>query len=221
MPAPQGPQTALVIGVDVGGTFTDLVASDGRALHVVKVPSTPPEFHRGVIDAVTRLTRDLPSYPSSTRLVHGSTVATNALLQRKGEPIAFVTNDGFADMLLIGRQNRPRLYALHVARPRPITDHTFGVPGRIDAQGQVVEPLDESKLSEIIREITARNLRHVAVCLLFSFANPAHEHRVADLCRAAGLTVSLSSDLLPEFQSTSAPAPPPSTPPSAPRSNDT
>src|SRR5439155_5264896 len=125
----------------------------------VKVPSTPPEFHRAVIDAVTRLTQDVAPETRSSRIVHGSTVATNALLQRKGEPIAFITNDGFADMLLIGRQNRPKLYALHVERPRPITDHCFGVPGRIDAHGQIVESLDESRLAEIIRQITSRNLK--------------------------------------------------------------
>src|SRR5215212_3480757 len=107
-PTDRSPTPPLVIGVDVGGTFTDLVASDGRVLHVVKVPSTPGGFEQGVFDALGRLTVS----PESARLVHGSTVATNALLQRAGAPIAFVTNEGFADMLLIARQNRPELYVL-------------------------------------------------------------------------------------------------------------
>src|SRR5688500_11879379 len=109
----------LRIGVDVGGTFTDLVAYDGRtgALTVVKLPSTPPDFHRAVIEAVRRV----PPPGAAARVVHGSTVATNALLQRAGQPVAFVTTEGFRDMLLIGRQNRPDLYALRVVRPQPLT----------------------------------------------------------------------------------------------------
>jgi len=108
---------SMLIGVDVGGTFTDLVAWDGANLRIEKVPSTPPEFERGVLEAVGRILTD----KSIARLIHGSTVATNALLQRAGEPIAFVTTEGFRDMLLIGRQNRPKLYALRVERPAPIT----------------------------------------------------------------------------------------------------
>src|SRR3712207_3699903 len=124
MPRPEGSQTPLTVGVDVGGTFTDLVASDGQRLYLEKVPSTPVAFHKGVLDAVAQLTQKLSptaGEPESSvaiaRLVHGSTVATNALLQRAGAPIAFITTDGFADMLLIGRQNRPHLYALCVQRP--------------------------------------------------------------------------------------------------------
>jgi N-methylhydantoinase A len=198
MPAPPASQTELVVGVDVGGTFTDLVASDGRSLQIVKVPSTPGAFHQGVIDAVSRVLHT--DTAAATRLVHGSTVATNALLQRAGSPIAFLTTEGFADTLLIGRQNRPRLYALRVERPAPITDHCFGLPERIAADGTIVTPLDEPAVHRAIDEIRRRDLRHVAVCLLFSFVNPVHERRVGQLCEAAGLTVSLSSDLLPEFR---------------------
>src|SRR5262245_29167669 len=101
-------QPVLHLGIDVGGTFTDLVAWDGQNLRIVKVPSTPPDFHLAVIEAVRTAAGDAPA-----AIVHGSTVATNALLQRRGERIAFITTDGFADMLLLGRQNRPKLYALH------------------------------------------------------------------------------------------------------------
>src|SRR5436190_4252865 len=115
MPVSAPSQTELIVGVDVGGTFTDLVASDGERLHVVKVPSTPPHFERGVIEAVARIAAAIGD--AAMKIVHGSTVATNALLQRAGERVAFVTTEGFADMLLIGRQNRPALYALRVERP--------------------------------------------------------------------------------------------------------
>jgi len=108
-------QNALRIGVDVGGTFTDLVCFDPQTgrVKVVKLPSTPPDFHIAVIEAVGRVHLG----NRAAQVVHGSTVATNALLQRAGEPCAFVTTEGFRDMLLIGRQNRPHLYALHVVRP--------------------------------------------------------------------------------------------------------
>ena len=129
--------------MDVGGTFTDLVAFDGEALAVVKLPSTPPDFDRAVVEAVRRATRD-GGAAGAVRIVHGSTVATNALLQRAGEPVAFVTTEGFRDMLLIGRQNRPKLYALNVVRPQPLTPEAnwFTVRERVAATGAVVEPLD-------------------------------------------------------------------------------
>jgi N-methylhydantoinase A len=205
MPAPTTEQTAteqthLLVGVDVGGTFTDLVAFDPATakLSVLKLPSTPPDFHRAVIEAAGRACAgDRPA-----QLVHGSTVATNALLQRAGEPVAFVTTEGFRDMLLIGRQNRPNLYALTVRRPPPITpeENWFTVRERIDANGDVVVSLTAKKIDDLIRAIQVKGLRHVAVCLLFSFVNPAHEKRIGEAASAAGLSVSLSSDLLPEFR---------------------
>src|SRR5688500_9620060 len=198
MPARSSEQTAAtIVGVDVGGTFTDLVLFDRGALRVVKVPSTPPDFHRAVIEAVARTApRD------GARLVHGSTVATNALLQRAGKPVAFVTTEGFRDMLLIGRQNRPNLYALHVTRPPPITpqENWFTVRERVDSKGGVVEPLDDAEVTRLIESIRARGLKHVAVCLLFSFVNPAHDKRLGRRLSDAGFTVSLSCDVLPEFR---------------------
>src|SRR5688500_12064458 len=205
MPAPTTEQTAteqtsLLVGVDVGGTFTDLVAFDPATakLSVLKLPSTPPDFHRAVIEAAGRACAgDRPAH-----LVHGSTVATNALLQRAGEPVAFITTEGFRDMLLIGRQNRPDLYSLRVTRPAPVTgeENWFTVRERIDASGNVVEPLGDSEIDRVVAEVTSRGLRHAAVCLLFSFVNPTHERRLGERLAAAGVTVSLSSEVLPEFR---------------------
>src|SRR5687767_421534 len=190
----------LRIGVDVGGTFTDLVAFDPATseLRVVKLPSTPPNFDRAVVEAVGRAT--VGSAPA--HIVHGSTVATNALLQRAGEPTAFVTTEGFRDMLLIGRQNRPHLYALNIVRPAPLTaeENWFTVRERIAADGRVVEPLDPQGVERVTAAILARGLRHVAVCLLFSFVNPEHERMLGRRFAQAGLTVSLSSAVLPEFR---------------------
>lgn len=185
------------IGVDVGGTFTDLVAWDGQNLRVVKLPSTPPDFHRAVIEAVNSAAGDNPA-----SIVHGSTVATNALLQRRGERVAFITTDGFADMLLLGRQDRPQLYALHPRRVEPIValENCFTVRERIGANGEIVEALDASDVARVIDQIRAAGIGHVAVCLLFSFVNRIHEQMIANACRAAGLTVSTSHEILPEFR---------------------
>src|SRR4051812_39465058 len=193
-------ENGLRIGVDVGGTFTDLVAWDGVSLRVVKIPSTPPAFHEAVVDAVARVTRNLDA--GRIDVVHGSTVATNALLQRAGEPVAFITTAGFRDMLLIGRQNRPKLYALRVERPAPVTpeENWFTVDERIAADGSVVTALRDEDVDRVLGEIHGRGIRHIAVCLLFSFVNPAHERRIGARAATFGLTVSLSSEILPEFR---------------------
>ncbi len=190
----------LRVGVDVGGTFTDLACFDGRSVTVVKVPSTPPDFERGVAHALAALAK--MAGPAPIELIHGSTVATNALLERKGEPIAFVTTGGFRDLLHIGRQNRPELYNLHVRRPPAIVprEHCFAVPERVGPDGEVIRPLDEAAVREAIEAIGAMGLRHVAVCLLFGFANPEHERRIGEMCRAAGLTATLSCEVAPEFR---------------------
>jgi N-methylhydantoinase A len=200
-PEQNGSHDKLRIGVDVGGTFTDLVAFDGINLRVVKVPSTPPDFHKAVIQAVRQAMQAAPGF-LPPHIVHGSTVATNALLQRAGEPAAFVTTEGFRDMLLIGRQNRPSLYALQIVRPTPLTppENWFTVRERISATGEVVEALEGAEIDRLVEAIKGRGLRHLAVCLLFSFVNPAHEKAIGEACRRAGLTVSLSSEILPEFR---------------------
>jgi N-methylhydantoinase A len=196
------PGNTHYVGVDVGGTFTDLVAFDGQTLRVVKIPTTPPEFDRAVVEAVTRAKALFGTPARDVRIVHGSTVATNALLQRAGEPVAFVTTEGFRDMLLIGRQNRPHLYALEIVRPAPLTadENWLTVRERISAQGEVVQRLDPSEVDRLVETIVARGLKHVAVCLLFSFINPEHERLIGERCRRAGLSVSLSCDVLPELR---------------------
>ncbi len=198
--SPAGP--TLHVGIDVGGTFTDFVAFDpsNASVRVIKAPSTPPDFHLAVIGAFKQAAEAFPG--RSIDVVHGTTVATNALLQRSGEPVAFVTTEGFRDMLLIGRQNRPRLYALRVERPKPLTpeENWFTLRERVDSRGEVVEPLDPAEVDRLVETIHARGIRHVAVCLLFSFLYPGHERLVAERCGRAGLTVSLSCDVLPEFR---------------------
>ena len=186
----------MKIGVDVGGTFTDLVASDGERLVVRKVPSTPPHFERAVVDAVSDVAT------KGSHLIHGSTVATNALLERKLGRTALITNKGFEDVLAIGRQNRPELYALHVVKPKPAVprDLCLGVGGRLDKEGNEIEPLNEADVQRVVEACRDAGVTHVAVCLLFSFSNDAHEQRVRQLLKAAGFSPSLSSEVAPEFR---------------------
>lgn len=188
----------LLIGIDTGGTFTDLVAWDGTNFRTAKVPSTPPEFQIGVVRAIQSVLIE----GETAGVVHGSTVATNALLERKGNRFAFITTEGFRDLLLIGRQNRPELYALEPQRGAQLVadEHLFVIPERIGADGKVCEPLNVAALDRVISQIRNAGLEHVAVCLLFSFINPSHEQLVARRCREAGLTVTASSELIAEFR---------------------
>src|SRR5690606_34908238 len=136
------------------------------------------------------------------RIVHGSTVATNALLERKGARTALVTTQGFRDLLAIGRQNRPELYHLFPEVPVPLVPREWclELPERVDFQGRVVMPLQQEALEPILEFLWATDIHSVAVSLLFSFVNPAHERWVADRLRKEGLFVTASSELLPEFR---------------------
>jgi N-methylhydantoinase A/oxoprolinase/acetone carboxylase beta subunit len=174
----------VFVGVDTGGTFTDLVTADGAT---VKVPSTPDDPGRAVRDAVAQV-------GGATRLHHGTTVATNALLERRGATVAFITTEGHEDVLEIARQDRPSLYDAFADRPEPLVprDLRFGVPGRLDATGRELTPVG---LVPDLPDVDA-----VAVCLLHADLNDAHERAVVDALRARGLDVTASSVVSPEFR---------------------
>ena len=188
------------LGVDVGGTFTDLVALvDGR-LVTAKVPSTPRNQAEGVLRALESAGIE-PGRVAA--FAHGSTVATNALLERRGARIALVTTSGFRDVIEIGRQQRPALYDLARDRPPPLVPRElrFTVRERMGPPGEV-EPLDPVSLAAAVASVEAAGVDAVAVCLLFSFLHPEHERRVGEALRKAldGVTVSLSSEVLPEVR---------------------
>ena len=193
--APQGGRRRL-LGVDVGGTFTDFLYWDGAALRLHKRPSTPDDPGRAVLEGLA----ERGWRPQE--VVHGSTVSTNTLLTRSGARCALITTRGFRDTLVIGRQARPELYALHPTRAEPpIPDaRRFEVDERIAADGSVVRALDEDEVAAVLDRVEASGAEALAVCLLFSFVNPAHERRVAEMARARGLTVSASCDVLPEHR---------------------
>ena len=188
------------LGVDVGGTFTDLVALSEGTLITAKVPSTPRDQSEGVMTAIE--TSDVE--PSAVlALAHGMTVATNALLERRGARTALVTTEGFRDVLEIARQNRPALYDLTHDRPPPLIPRElrFMVAERMGPDGEI-SPLDEDSLKKAITAVEEAEVEAVAVCLLFAFMHPDHETRVGEALREAlpNLHVSLSSEVLPEFR---------------------
>ena len=195
------------LGIDVGGTFTDAVLireATGR-IETAKVPSTPADPSIGFMAAVERALAKGGVDPGAiSHLVHGTTVATNALIEGKTPKTAFVTTEGFGDMLEIARQVRPSLYDVHFEKLRPLVprDLCFEVPERLDAAGGVLKPLDEDAVREVAAALRARDVRSVAVCLLHGYANPVHETRVAEILREEDpeLLISLSSSVCPEFR---------------------
>ena len=186
------------VGVDVGGTFTDFVVIADGEMRVFKVPSTPSAPEQAVVDGL-----HVGGIGSAEAIVHGSTVATNALLERRGARSVLVTTEGFRDVLEIGRQNRPALYELEPERPAPLIprDRRLEVTERVGADGSVVTPIDQASLDRLEARVRRLNPASAAVCLLFSFLQPDHERAVREALRRAGVeAVSLSSDVLPEYR---------------------
>ena len=167
----------MLLGVDVGGTFTDFALLKDGQLVIYKLPTTTKDQALAFLAGV----RDLGA-GRGARVVHGSTVATNALLERKGAVTALITTKGFRDVLEIGRQNRPQLYALVGHRPPPLVPAglRFEVDERRDAQGNVLRALDTAEVGPLLAAMQERGVETIAVCLLFSFLNPAHEQAVRD-----------------------------------------
>jgi len=196
------------IGVDIGGTFTDIVALDGEGrLALAKVPSTPKDLLDGIGAAVGKVLALAGAPPGDVeRFIHGTTVATNAVLEQKGAVTAVLTTEGFEDVLEMGRQKRSRMYDLEMDPETP----SFLAPGRrrvgirerLDARGATLVPLDEGQVRAAVQTLRSQGVQAIAVCYLFSFVNPAHEQRTRELCAeiAPEISVSLSSEVDPTFR---------------------
>jgi N-methylhydantoinase A len=189
------------IAFDSGGTFTDCVFVRQGRLEILKVASTP----RNPADAIAEALRQVLSIVGDQRLVDlvcGTTVGTNALLERRGGRVALVTTAGFEDVLEIGRQARPRLYDFFVERPAPLVprERRFGLRERVDAGGRVVRRPSRSELARVVRLVKRSRATTVAVSFLFSFVHTAHERALARALRRAGFEVSVSHEILPEFR---------------------
>jgi len=192
----------LRIGIDIGGTFTDFVVYDPstQQIETFKILSTPSNPALAVLEGLNQIFSDRSDRQAT--IVHGSTVATNALLEYKGAQTALVSTTGFKDILQIGRQNRPSLYDLKVSLPEPLVpaDMRFEVDERVLHTGEVLQALDSAQFQTLINEIKASGAEAVAICLLFSFLYPEHEQMIAKSLREAGYFVSVSSEILPEFR---------------------
>lgn len=195
------------LGVDTGGTFTDatLLDTETGTVRIAKVHSTPHDPSVGFLDAVRRITA--ANGVSPTRIgdiVHGTTVATNAVIEGKTAKAAFLTTEGFRDMLEIARQIRPSLYDLRFEKLRPLIPrhHCYGVPERLDASGQIITPLDEDAVRTLANSLRDDRIESIAVCLLHAYRNPVHEQRIASILaeELPGVAISLSSDVAPEFR---------------------
>ena len=195
------------LGIDVGGTFTDgiLIDEETGGTRIAKVPSTPADPSVGFLAAVERILGEAGVKASDVGyLVHGTTVATNAIIEGKLAPTGFITTDGFRDMLEIQRQIRPSLYDLLFEKPRPLAPRylCFGIPERLDAAGAVVTPLDERAVADAARTLRNEGVEALGVCYLHAYRNPEHERRTREIVEEVfpEALVSLSSEVAPEFR---------------------
>src|SRR2546423_5067370 len=192
------------VGVDRGGTFTDFVYHVGGRARIFKVPSTPDDPSRAIVEGLRRVARETGVRARDLEVVHGTTVGTNALLERRGARAALVTTAGFEDVLVIGRQARGSLYDLNWTRPAPLVADAlrFGVRERVAADGSVVEELEDEEVEKLVRKLKRAGVESVAVSLLFSFARPEHERKIerALASELEGVPLSVSHRILPEYR---------------------
>ena len=185
------------VAIDTGGTFTDLVWFQDSRLRVLKLLSTPDDPGRAVMEGLAQA-----GFEADVVVRHGTTVATNAVLERKGARVAFVTTKGFEDTIAIGRQARPKLYDWFLRAPECLVPKgwRFGVSERVNSRGEVLREVDAEELAEVVAAIRESGVEAIAISTLFSFANATNETRIAEALKPLGLPLSVSHDLLPEFR---------------------
>lgn len=190
------------VGVDTGGTFTDFVFEQDGGIHLFKLPSTPVDPSLAIQQGLTRICAETGTRLDAIEVVHGTTVGTNALLQRRGARTALITTRGFEDVLVIGRQARPELYNLNAIKPPPLVSDELrlGIKERVVASGEVIEPLDDRDLERLVRKLKRSKVEAVAISLLFSFLHPEHEERIAAALAELDVPISVSSRIHPEYR---------------------
>ncbi|MGE8679077.1 MAG: hydantoinase/oxoprolinase N-terminal domain-containing protein, partial [Achromobacter marplatensis] len=195
------------IGVDSGGTFTDVCLFNDATgeSRIWKLSSTPGDPSVGIADGVAQALQQAQADPADVGFLgHGTTVATNALIQLRGVPTALITTDGFRDLLEIGRQKRPHLYDTQALKPKVLVPRALrkGVPERLRNDGSVDLALDETALRATARELASEGVEAVAVCFLYSYRNTDHEQRALEILREElpGTFVCTSSEVAPEFR---------------------
>ena len=187
----------LRIAIDTGGTFTDCVWVDRGRVQMLKIFSTPDDPSQAIAEALEKIGCREPLI-----LLHGTTVGTNALLQRKGARVALVTTAGFEDVIEIGRQARPKLYDFFFDRVEPLVpaDLRFGVDERTGSDGGILREPSQTDLLELKAKVFKKKPEAIAISLLFSFANPKNENVIAKALRDVGVALSISHQILPEFR---------------------
>jgi N-methylhydantoinase A len=190
------------VGVDTGGTFTDFVFDAGGSLKIFKLPSTPDDPSRAITEGLQRVAEETGTILAAMEVIHGTTVGTNALLQRRGARTALVTTSGFEDVIEIGRQARPELYNLDAVKPPALvpSELRFGVSERIAATGEILEALSDSQVQELVERVRRANCDSIAVSLLFSFVDRQHEEKLSRSLTALGVPISISHQILPEYR---------------------
>jgi len=195
------------VGIDTGGTFTDVILYDDRTgrLHTTKTPSTPPDFHDGVLTGLDKILDETDTDPEDIEfLSHGTTVGTNAVLEGDIPPLGLITNAGLRDVLEIGDQTRPELYDLQQEKPPSLIPRRrrLGVPGRIGYDGTEIDPLDEEAVNDAIDELVDRGVESIVVSTVFSYLNDEHEQRIGDLIDShpSDTDYALSSAVYPEIR---------------------
>src|ERR1700682_5367138 len=189
-------------GVDTGGTFTDFVFEAAGHPRIFKVASTPDDPSRAITEGLRRIAAETGASPAQIEVVHGTTVGTNALLQRRGARVALVTTAGFEDVIEIGRQARPELYNLNALKPSPLvpSELRFGARERVAADGYVLESLHDDDVARLVEELRRAKCESMPVSLLFSFVRPQHEQRIAKALETLGVPLSISHKILPEYR---------------------
>ncbi len=194
------------VGVDIGGTFTDIVllGSDG-AVHTKKVSSSVENYAQAIVEGLAEVCRESGMTGADIEEIrHGTTVASNAILEHKGARVGLITTKGFRDVLEIRTLRMPKLYDMGWEKPPALVERhlRFEVDERVTGKGEVERPLDPKEVEGVVDALLAERVEAIAVCLLHSYANPAHERMIKEILqrRAPGVVLSISSDVLPEIK---------------------
>ena len=193
------------LGVDIGGTFTDVALETGERRWSAKILTTPEAPERAVIEAIRQVLGEAGLRPTDLSvIIHGTTLATNAIIERKGAKTALLTTEGFRDTIEIRHENRFEQYDVNIDLPPPLVPRRlrFPVRGRVDARGRVLVPLDEAQVAQLAHRLAALSVESVAIGFLHSFTNPAHERRCGEIlaARLSSIPITLSSDVSPEMR---------------------
>ena len=200
------PDTPTIrLAADIGGTFTDVVLDAGGQRRTRKVLTTPAAPEDGVLEGISLVLGDAGlQFSDIDVFVHGTTLATNAIIERRGAKTALIATEGFRDILEIGTESRYDQYDLKLEKPQPLVPRSlrFTVPERMDARGRVQLALDEAALDRLVAQLAAEGVQSVAIAFLHAYANPAHEQRAGALVKAAlpGVSVTLASEVCPEVR---------------------